>query len=124
MTGDPVRASTVELDRAIARILSAGTYASVVLLAIGVGLMFVLGIPAFAGGPRFDSTRLVPDLAHLRPEGFLWLGLITVVATPAARVLAALIGYGRSGERVMMLVAALILVVIALSVALARGLEG
>jgi predicted nucleic acid-binding Zn ribbon protein len=39
-------------------------------------------------------------------------------------VLASLVGYDRRGERSMTIVAALILVVIALSVALARGLEG
>jgi hypothetical protein len=46
-----------------------------------------------------------------------------VVATPSARVAAALVGYARSGERPMAVVAALILVVIALSVGLATGLE-
>ena len=54
----------------------------------------------------------------------MWLGLLAVVATPAARVVAALIGFVRRGERTMAIVAALILAVIALSVVLAQGLEG
>jgi uncharacterized membrane protein len=113
-----------DLERSIARLLTIGTYASIGLLAVGVILMLANGIGPRSGGPAFDATRLVPDLVALRPAGFLWLGLIAAVATPAARVLASLIGYARRGEREMAIVASLILVVIALSVALARSLEG
>jgi uncharacterized membrane protein len=66
----------------------------------------------------------VSDLVALRPAGFLWLGMVAVVATPAARVVASLVGYARRGERDMMLIAGLILVVIGLSVTLATVLEG
>ena len=113
-----------DLERSIARILTIGTYASIGLIAVGVVLMLLDGIGPLSDGPAFDATRLVPDLTALRPAGFLWLGLIAAVATPAARVLASLIGYARRGEREMSIVASLILVVIALSVALARSLEG
>ena len=113
-----------DLERSIARLLTIGTYASIGLLAVGVILMLANGIGPRSGGPAFDATRLVPDLVAFRPAGFLWLGLIAAVATPAARVLASLIGYARRGEREMAIVASLILVVIALSVALARSLEG
>jgi uncharacterized membrane protein len=112
------------LERSIARVLTIGTYASIGLIAVGVVLMLADGIGPLSNGPAFDATRLVPDLVTLRPAGFLWLGLIAAVATPAARVLASLIGYARRGEREMAIVASLILVVIALSVALARSLEG
>lgn len=94
------------------------------LLAIGLALMVGRGIGPLAGGPRFDSSRLVDDLASLRPAGFLWLGLLVVVATPALRVAAALGGYLRGGERTMALVAGLILLAIGASVGLALGLEG
>jgi uncharacterized membrane protein len=113
-----------DLERSIARLLTIGTYASIALLAVGVVLMLAAGIGPRSGGPAFDPTTLVPDLLALRPAGFLWLGLIVVVATPAARVLASLIGYARRGERQMAIVATLILLVIALSVGLARGLDG
>ncbi|MBA2382420.1 MAG: DUF1634 domain-containing protein, partial [Chloroflexi bacterium] len=65
-----------------------------------------------------------PDVVALRPAGFLWLGLVAVVATPAARVAASLVGFARRGERTMVVVASLILAVIVISVALAKGLEG
>jgi uncharacterized membrane protein len=112
------------LERAIARVLAVGTYVSIGLLAVGLVLLLAAGIEPLSGGPRFDPTRLVADLIALRPAGFLWLGLLVVVATPAARVLASLVGYVRRGEPRMALVATLILVVIALSVALAKRLEG
>jgi cation:H+ antiporter len=47
-----------------------------------------------------------------------------VIATPAARVAAALLGYARRGERAMAVVAVLILLVIAASVVVARVTEG
>jgi uncharacterized membrane protein len=119
---DPAPEPAVSLERSIARLLTIGTYASVALLVLGVLLMLATGVAPRSGGPAFDLTKLVPDLLALRPAGFIWLGLVAVVATPAARVLTALIGYARRRDRTMAIVAALILVVIALSVALAQGL--
>lgn len=124
MTGAGGRAVPVDMDRAIARLLTLGTYASVALLAVGVVLMVVAGIGPLSGGRPFDPAVLVDDVVRLRPTGFLWLGLVTVVATPAARVVASLIGFAARGDRAMATVAILILAVIALSVGLARGLEG
>ena len=112
-----------DLDRSIARLLTYGTYGSVALLGVGVVLMLAAGIAPLAGGPRFELGLLVDDLLHLRPAGFLWLGIVAVVATPSARVLASLVGFVRRRERAMATVAVLILAVIVLSVALARGLE-
>jgi len=113
-----------DLERSIARLLTIGTNLSVGLLVVGVALMLGSGIAPRSGGPAFDPARLVPDLIALRPAGFLWLGLVAVVATPAARVLASLVGYARRGERLMAVVAGLILFVIGLSVTLATVLEG
>jgi uncharacterized membrane protein len=111
----------IGVERIVARLLAIGTYGSVALLAIGTVLILVSGVQPLSAAPTFDPTRLGDDVLHLRAAGFLWLGLIAVVATPAGRVLASLIGYARRGERLMAVVAALILAVIALSVAFARG---
>jgi uncharacterized membrane protein len=124
VSGVQDRSAPADLDRTIARLLTIGTYASVALLAVGAALMLAAGISPVAGAPRFAPELIADDLVHLRPQGFLSLGLVCVVATPAARVVASLMGYLRSGERSMAIVAALILAVIGLSVALARGLEG
>jgi uncharacterized membrane protein len=112
------------LEQSIARLLTIGTYASIALLVVGVGLMVVNGIAPLSGGPAFDLARLGSDLAALRPAGFLWLGLLAVVATPTARVAVSLVGYARRGEQAMAVIAVLILLVIVTSVGLAQALEG
>jgi uncharacterized membrane protein len=123
LTADPQRGLPTDLDRSIARLLTFGTYVSVALLGVGALLMFARRIAPLAGGPPFQADLVIDDVVHLRAAGFMWLGLIAVIATPTARVVAALIGFVRRGERTMALVSTLILVVIALSVVLAQGLE-
>ena len=116
--------SEVRLEQSIGRLLTGGSYVAIVLLSIGFVLMLANGLGPLSGGPPFDVTRLPGDLLALRPAGVLWLGLVVVVATPASRVVASLIGYRRRGERRMALVAVLILLVILLSVLTATALEG
>jgi uncharacterized membrane protein len=123
LTADPQRGAPADLDHAIARLLTYGTYVSVVLLAVGAVVMVARRIAPLAGGPPFRPELVLDDVIHLRAAGFLWLGLIAVIATPTARVVAALIGFARRGERTMVLVAALVLAVIALSVVLAQSVE-
>jgi uncharacterized membrane protein len=109
-----------ELERAIARLLTIGTYLSVGLLGLGVVAMIAGGIsPLDRNFPPLDVARIPSDLASLRPEGFLWLGLLAVIATPAARVAASLVGYLARRELRMAVVSAAILAVIGLSIALA-----
>ena len=114
--------ATVRLERSISRLLAGGTYLAIVLLAIGFGLMLVNGISPLDQAPPFDIRQIPADILALRPTGFLWLGLIVVVATPSSRVIAALVGYARSGDRRMVIVASAILVVIGISVLLANEL--
>ena len=116
-----VAVDEMSIERVVARLLTVGTYAFVALLAVGTALMVVGGVQPLGASPRFDPSRIGDDIAHLRAAGFLSLGLIAVVATPAGRVLVSLIGYARGGERLMAVISALILAVIALSVALAQG---
>jgi uncharacterized membrane protein len=118
MPGDGVTPATSgPLESWIGRLLTIGTYVSVGLIAIGTLLLIGSGRSPLDAAPALDPARLLPDLAGLQPAGFLWLGILGVVATPAARVAAALVGFSRSGERRMAFVAAAILVVIAIGVA-------
>jgi Predicted membrane protein len=107
-----------DLDRTVARLLTAGTYLSVGLLAIGVGLMAIGGVSPLDGGPRFDPAQLPSDLAALKPSGFLWLGLVVALATPLGRVAASLVGYLGGGERRMAAIAVAILIVVFVGVIL------
>jgi uncharacterized membrane protein len=110
-----------QLDRTIARLLTVGTYVSIALLAAGVAAMVAASISPLDRAAGFDLSRIASDLGRLRAEGFLWLGLVVVIATPSARVLASLLGYVRAGDRIMVLIAALILAVITLSVIIGSG---
>ena len=101
----------------LGRLLIGATYIAAALLLVGVVLMLVAGISPLSGGPALDPGRLVADVLALEPAGFLWLGLIAVIATPVSRVIGAAIGFARTGEPLMTGVAIAILVVIALGVA-------
>jgi uncharacterized membrane protein len=107
----------IDFERAIGRMLIALTYVAVALLVVGVALMAAQGVSPLSGGPPLDFGRLVGDVVRFTPEGFLWLGLLAVIATPVSRVVAAGIGYARAGDQHMVVVAIAILVVIALSIA-------
>jgi uncharacterized membrane protein len=111
------------LEAAIGRLLTLAIYVSVAVLAVGVLAMVVTGRSPLSPSPPLDLARLPSDLAGLRPEGLVWLGLLAIVATPAARVLAALVGFVLRGERRMAAVAALVLVIVVLGVVLARAPE-
>ncbi|MBI2782423.1 MAG: DUF1634 domain-containing protein [Chloroflexi bacterium] len=104
------------LESTLGRVLQIGTYASIVLVAIGVVLLVASGRSPLEAGALLVIGRLLADVAAARPEGFLWLGILAIVATPGLRVLGALIGFARGGERVMAIVALLILGVVALGV--------
>ena len=104
------------LEVALARVLQLGTYVSVALVAVGSTLLLARGGSPVAGGPPLDIARLPGDLLALRPEGFLWLGILGVLSTPALRVARALLGFSRRGERRMVAISLLVLTVIAVGV--------
>ena len=106
------RGGTDPLDLTIARILTVGSYASVALILVGVLLMALDGRSPLDQAPGFDPSRLIGDLFAGRAAGFLWLGLLILLATPATRVAASLVGYVRASERQMTAVSIAILVVI------------
>lgn len=110
-------AASALMDRRIARVLGVGVSASVLLLAIGVVLLIAAGrSPLEQAWPPFDPSRLASDVLALRPEGFLWLGLITILATPSLRVATAIAGFLATGERRMAGLGAAVLAIVALAV--------
>ena len=116
MTAGSHRAPPADLDRLVGRLLTIGTYGSITLLAIGSVLMFAARIDPLAGAPSLEPGLIVDDITHLRPAGFMWLGLLTLLATPILRVVVSFAGFAARGERTMAIVAILILVVLAVSV--------
>lgn len=104
------------LEVALAHVLQLGTCASIGLVAIGSVLLVASGTSPTSGGPPLLLPDIASDVLALRPSGFLWLGIIGVLATPALRVMRALLGFWRRGERSMSWVAVLVLGVIAIGV--------
>ena len=104
------------LEVALAHVLQLGTYASVALIALGSILLLASGGSPIAAGPPFDLSTMPADIAALRPAGFLWLGIVGVIATPALRVGRALLGFARRGERRMVAISTSVLAVIAVGV--------
>jgi uncharacterized membrane protein len=104
------------LEVALAHVLQLGTYVSVALIVVGSVLLIAGGTSPTAGGPPFAVERLAADVIALRPEGFLWLGIVGILATPGLRVVRALLGFLRRAERGMAWIATLVLVVIAAGV--------
>lgn len=106
----------IDFERTLGRLLIGLTYVATALLVVGVLLMLASGISPLSGGPQLDPASLPIDLATLTPAGFLWLGLLAVIAAPIGRVMAAGIGFARTGERGLVAVAVAILVVIAAAI--------
>jgi uncharacterized membrane protein len=106
-------------EHRLGRLLIAVTYVAVTLLLLGVVLLLVAQVSPLAGGPSLEPARLIGDVLALDPAGFLWLGLLAVIATPVCRVLGASVGFVRRGEPVMAAVSLAILGVIAIGVGVA-----
>ena len=105
-----------DLEPALARVLQVGTYVSIGLVTIGTTLLLGAGISPLAASPPLQVDQLVPDILAARPSGFLWLGILGICATPALRVVGAMVGFWRRGERNMVVVAIAILAVVAAGV--------
>ena len=104
------------IEHGVARVLTIGTWASIALVLVGVVELLAAGRSPLDSAPAFDLAAIPADLLALRPDGALWLGILGLLATPSVRVLASLVGFARGGERAMVVVAALILLVVGLGV--------
>lgn len=109
----------VVVDR-ISSLLGVGTLVIVACVGVGSALVVAAGhTPVVERGPGLDLAAIPGDLVALRPDGWLWLGLLLSVALPIARVLVALLGFVRNFERRMAAVSIATLSVLAVSVGIA-----
>jgi uncharacterized membrane protein len=109
--------SSLGIEAWIGHLLTAGTRLAFVLFAVGSALLVKEGIPpTTAEWPPLDLASLPADLLALRPEAYLWLGLIVTITTPLLRVTAATISFARNGEPRMVLLGVAVLVVISVAV--------
>ena len=118
-------AAAFALEAAVGRLLIVGTWLAMGLVLAGVALRFATGVDPFAHGgvPPFDPAQIVPDMLALQPEGFLWAGIVLVIALPIGRVVVAGVGFLAAGDRRLALVSLLVFLVVLVSIIAALGLE-
>jgi uncharacterized membrane protein len=123
---DPRGNDTVyRLEARISRLLVVGTYLAIGLVLLGVIGMLASGVdPLALATPPFDLRQIPADIAAGRPEGFLWLGLVAVLALPLGRVVVAGVGFLAAGDTRLALVSLAVLLVVTGSIVAAVGLEG
>jgi uncharacterized membrane protein len=73
--------------------------------------------------PPFSLAQIPADIAARKPEGFLWLGLVAVLALPLGRVTVAGLGFLAARDTRLALVSLAVLLVVMASVLAAVGLE-
>lgn len=104
----------MRLERVLSWLLLVGLLVAVLLMLTGTVLA---GVEVGGEVGHESSVTDVPRaLANLEPNGFFDLGLLVLLATPIARVLALLIGFSRRQAWLFSAVSLVVLVVLALSV--------
>jgi uncharacterized membrane protein len=123
-TSSPGTDAAYALEAVIGRLLVAGTWLAMGLVAIGVVLMLANGVDPLAHGaiPPFDLATIPADLVALRPEGFLWAGIVLVIGLPIGRVAVAGVGFIAARDWRLVLISALVLGVVLISIAAAAEL--
>ena len=112
------RQAATGIETLVARILVVGTYVAVALILVGVVLMLRAGIDPLAAGafPPFDLSSIPGEIRDGDPTGFIWAGIVLVMALPIGRVVVAGAGFYAAGSRRLALVSALVVLVVTLSV--------
>lgn len=102
------------LEQLLSGLLLTGLSLAMILMLVGAGLA-VAGVGDGIG--HASSISDVPRaLAGLEPAGFVGLGLLVLLATPVARVVALVIGFAIRGSRLFSIISLVVLLVLALSV--------
>jgi uncharacterized membrane protein len=116
------------LEAAIGRLLVAGTWLAMGLVAVGVVLMLATGVDPLPNPPRpvppFSLASVAADLAAFKPAGFLWAGILLVIALPIGRVVVAGVGFIAARDWRLAVISGLVLLVVLISIGAALGLEG
>ena len=113
-----------ELEAVIARLLVVGLWLAMGLVLVGVVLMLASGTDPLDHGaiPPFDLAQIPSEMLALQPAGFLWAGIVLVIALPIGRVVVAGVGFLAVHDRRMALISVLVLLVVLASVVAAIGL--
>jgi uncharacterized membrane protein len=108
--------------KTVAFVLRYGALASALLMALGVILAMVLGGDLAAPHRLDEFPRLLAQLGDFDPGAISELGLVILLMTPVARVVATFVEFSRAGERRYAAVALSVLAVVLYSMSFAvRG---
>jgi uncharacterized membrane protein len=121
-SGQGARAAATGIETLVARILVAGTYVAVGLILVGVLLMLASGIDPLTPGafPPFDLASIPSEIQAGNPTGFIWAGIVLVMALPIGRVVVSGAGFYAAGARRLALVSVLVVLVVTLSIIAAQ----
>jgi uncharacterized membrane protein len=111
------------LEALIARLLVVGLWLAMGLILVGVALMLATGTDPLDHGaiPPFDLARIPSEMLALQPAGFLWAGIVLIIALPIGRVVVAGVGFMAVHDRRMALISVLVLLVVLASIVAAIG---
>jgi uncharacterized membrane protein len=123
----PIRSTSephaTDFETRLSQVLRVGVITSATLVAVGAAIYLARrgtltpDYRAFRGEPA--DFRSVPGILRnafaLSGRGLIQLGLLVLIATPVARVVFAIIGFGRQRDWLYVVVASLVLVLLATS---------
>jgi uncharacterized membrane protein len=106
----------------VSGVLIVGVAVSAAFIAVGfvaalaVGWQGSLLGAALATTPTTDFSSLPARLATLEPAAIAQLGLVTLLATPVARVAASVIGFALEGDRLYAAITTAVLLILLTSI--------
>jgi uncharacterized membrane protein len=114
------------MEAAVARLLVVGTWLAMGLVLVGVLLMIASGIDPLDHGafPPFDLALIPAEIRALDPVGFLWAGIVLIIALPIGRVVVSGLGFLAARDLRMAAISLAVLVVVLVSVVSSIALEG
>jgi uncharacterized membrane protein len=114
------------MEAAVARLLVVGTWLAMGLVLVGVILMLATGVDPLDHGavPPFHLAAIPGEILALEPAGFLWAGIVIIIALPIGRVVVSGLGFLAARDLRMAGISLAVLVVVLLSVVTSIALEG
>ena len=107
-------------EKAIAIVLRYGALLATVVMAVGITLTLVHGIPATIGESRpVHLELLVEQVLRLEPVAIIELGILLLLFTPIARIVIAVIGFALERQWKYVAISLGVLAVVLLSISFA-----
>jgi len=114
------------MEAAVASLLVVGTWLAMGLVLVGVVLMLAAGLDPLDHGavPPFRLAAIPGEILALDPAGFLWAGIVLIIALPIGRVVVSGLGFLAARDVRMAAISLGVLVVVLVSVVSSVVLEG